>query len=127
MGDDLKVMETEIPSHVVFNGRVGALTGDNAMKANVGDTVLIVHSSANRDTRPHLIGGHGDFVWERGNFDNAPAVDQETWFIAGGSAGAAIYKFRQPGAYAYLSHNLIDAVLKGARPHSRWRASGTTT
>lgn len=114
MGDELKVMETEIPSHVVFNGRVGSLTGDHAMKASVGDTVLIVHSSADRDTRPHLIGGHGDFVWERGKFNNPPLVDQETWFVAGGGAGAAIYKFRQPGDYACLSHNLIDAVLKGA-------------
>jgi nitrite reductase (NO-forming) len=114
MGDELKVMETEIPSHVIFDGSFSALTGDHAMKAAVGDTVLIVHESANRDTRPHLIGGHGDYVWERGKFNNPPAVDQETWFVAGGSAGAALYKFRQPGVYAYLSHNLIDAVLKGA-------------
>mgnify|MGYP003526835704 FL=1 len=41
----------------------------------------------------------------------------ETWFIAGGSAGAALYKFRQPGLYVYLNHNLIDAVLKGAAAH----------
>jgi nitrite reductase (NO-forming) len=117
MGDDLKVMETEIPSHVVFNGHTSALTGDHAMKATVGETVLIVHSSADRDTRPHLIGGHGDYVWERGKFNNPPLVDQETWFVAGGSAGAALYRFRQPGVYAYLSHNLIDAVLKGATAH----------
>lgn len=117
MGDDLQVMETEDPSHVLFNGKVGALTGDNAMKASVGDTVLILHSSANRDTRPHMIGGHGDLVWERGKFNDAPATDQETWLIAGGSAGAAIYKFRQPGVYAYLTHNLIEAVLKGGSAH----------
>ncbi len=60
-----------IPTHVVFNGKVGALTGDNALKAKVGETVLIVHSQANRDTRPHLIGGHGDYVWEQGKFANA--------------------------------------------------------
>lgn len=117
MGDDLQVMETLTPSHVVFNGKVGALTGAGAMKANVGDTVLILHESAVRDTRPHLIGGHGDLVWERGKFADKPLVDQETWFIAGGSAGAAIYTFLQPGVYAYLNHNLIEAVMKGAAAH----------
>ena len=46
--------------------------GDGAMKANVGETVLFIHSQANRDTRPHLIGGHGDWVWETGKFANPP-------------------------------------------------------
>jgi nitrite reductase (NO-forming) len=117
MGDDLEVMKTNNPSHVVFNGKAAFLTGANAMKAKVGETVLFVHSQSNRDTRPHLIGGHGDYVWERGSFNDKPQTDLETWFIAGGSAGAAIYKFRQSGVYAYLNHNLIDAVLKGAIAH----------
>ncbi|HBT43788.1 MAG TPA: nitrite reductase, copper-containing, partial [Rhodospirillaceae bacterium] len=39
------------------------------------------------------------------------------WFIAGGAAGCAIYTFRQPGVYAYVNHNLIEAVLKGASAH----------
>jgi len=103
----------------VFNGAVGALTGDNAMAAKVGETVLLVHSQANRDTRPHLIGGHGDYVWEEGKFNNAPLKDLETWFVRGGSAGAALYTFRQPGLYVYLNHNLIEAVLLGAAAHIR--------
>ena len=117
MGDVLATMKTNNPSHVVFNGAVGALTGDNAMKANVGDSVLFVHSQANRDSRPHIIGGHGDYVWERGNLHQPPLTDLETWHIAGGSAGAAIYKFLQPGVYAYVNHNLIDAILKGGAAH----------
>jgi nitrite reductase (NO-forming) len=115
--DTLKVMRGLIPTHVVFNGAKGALTGDNAMRANVGETVLIVHSQANRDTRPHLIGGHGDYVWEEGKFANPPAKDLETWFIRGGSAGAALYTFLQPGIYAYVNHNLIEAVELGATAH----------
>ena len=110
-------MQKLIPSHVVFEGKVGALTGKNALKANVGETVLIIHSQANRDSRPHLIGGHGDYVWETGKFANPPHVDQETWFIRGGSAGAALYTFRQPGVYAYVTHNLIEAVMLGATAH----------
>jgi nitrite reductase (NO-forming) len=116
-GETLEVMNGLIPTHVVFNGKAGALTGDNALTANVGDRVLIVHSQANRDTRPHLIGGHGDLVWETGKFNNPPQRDNETWFIRGGSAGAALYTFRQPGVYAYVNHNLIEAVNLGATAH----------
>jgi len=60
-------MRKLVPTHVVFEGKVGALTGKNALQAKVGETVLIVHSQANRDSRPHLIGGHGDYVWRRAN------------------------------------------------------------
>jgi len=115
--DSLEVMATLTPSHIVFNGAVGALTGAKAMEANVGETVLIVHSQANRDTRPHLIGGHGDHVWSTGSFTDDPQTGLETWFIAGGAAGAATYTFKQPGLYAYVNHNLIEAVLKGAAAH----------
>jgi nitrite reductase (NO-forming) len=115
--ETMEVMRKLIPTHVVFNGKVGALTGKNALTAKVGETVLIVHSQANRDTRPHLIGGHGDYVWETGKFRNSPEVDLETWFVRGGSAGAALYTFRQPGIYAYVNHNLIEAVELGATAH----------
>ena len=115
--DTLDRMKTLTPSHVVFNGRVGALTAENAMTAKVGETVLFIHAQANRDTRPHLIGGHGDLVWETGSFDDPPATNLETWFIRGGSAGAAIYTFRQPGLYAYVNHNLIEAIALGAAAH----------
>jgi nitrite reductase (NO-forming) len=115
--DTEEVMRKLVPTHVVFNGKVGALTGKNALTANVGETVLIVHSQANRDSRPHLIGGHGDYVWETGKFSNPPETGLETWFIRGGSAGAALYTFLQPGIYAYVTHNLIEAADLGATAH----------
>lgn len=115
--DTVEVMRKLVPTHVVFNGAKGALTGDNALKAKVGETVLIIHSQANRDTRPHLIGGHGDYVWQSGKFANAPEKNLETWFVRGGSAAAAVYTFLQPGIYAYVNHNLIEAVELGATAH----------
>ncbi|KZL22554.1 copper-containing nitrite reductase [Pseudovibrio sp. WM33] len=116
-GDVFPVMRTLTPTHVVFNGKVGALTGDNALKSAVGRTALFIHAQSNRDTRPHLIGGHGDYVWETGSFADTPATGLETWFIRGGSAGAALYTFRQPGVYVYLNHNLIEAIELGAASH----------
>lgn len=116
-GEWVEQMHTLTPSHIVFNGSVGSLTGENALRANVGETVLFIHSQANRDTRPHLIGGHGDYVWEEGAIGNPPMRDLETWFVRGGSAGAALYTFKQPGVYVYLNHNLIEAVEFGAAAH----------
>jgi nitrite reductase (NO-forming) len=115
--DSIDAMRTLTPTHSVFNGAVGALTGDHALRAKVGETVLIIHNQANRDTRPHMIGGHGDYVWETGAFGDAPQTGLETWFIRGGSAGAAMYTFKQPGVYAYVNHNLIEAALLGATAH----------
>ena len=116
-GDMLEVMKTLTPTHVVFNGAVGALTGENALTAQVGDRVLFIHSQANRDSRPHLIGGHADLVWRGGSFGDTPATNLETWFVEGGSAVAMLYTFRQPGLYVYLNHNLIEAILLGAAAH----------
>lgn len=117
MPDTLKTMQSLTPSHIVFNGKMHALTGNNALKANVGEKVLLIHSQANRDSRPHLIGGHGDLVWEGGSFSDKPVTNRETWFVPGGSAVAALYEFKQPGTYVYLNHSLIEAVLFGAMLH----------
>ncbi len=117
MADTLNTMRGLVPSHIVFNGAVGTLTGDGALKASVGEKVLFIHSQANRDTRPHLIGGHGDLVWDGGSFSDPPLTNRETWFIPGGAAVAMMYEFRQPGLYAYLNHNLIEAFMLGAAAH----------
>lgn len=117
MADMLEAAKGLVPTHVVFNGTAGALTGDNALKAKVGEKVLFIHSQANRDSRPHLIGGHADLVWQGGSFSDTPDTGYETWFVPGGSAVAAGYEFMQPGLYVYLSHNLIEAVLLGAAAH----------
>ena len=114
MPEVLGQMKKLIPSHSVFNGTVGSLTGENALKASVGDKVLLIHSQANEDSRPHLIGGHGDLVWDGGSFSDKPVTGRETWFIPGGSAVAALYEFKQPGTYVYLNHNLIQAIQLGA-------------
>lgn len=112
--DDKEVMDKLVPTHVVFGDRKEAYTGENALTAKVGESVMFFHSQANRPSYPHLIGGHGDYVWERGNLADAPAHDLESWVISAGSAGAALYTFRQPGVYVYLSHNLIEAFNLGA-------------
>jgi nitrite reductase (NO-forming) len=114
--DSLEAMRTLTPTHVVFNGSVGALTGNRAIRAEVGMRMLMIHNQCNRDSRPHLIGGHGDYVWES-SFTDPPLTGMETWFVRGGSAVAALYTFEQPGVYAYVNHNLIESSLLGATAH----------
>ncbi|MGF7231235.1 copper-containing nitrite reductase [Arachidicoccus sp.] len=107
-------VKTLMPTNIVFNGHEGALLGKNAMTAKVGDKVLFITSEANRDGRFHLIGGHADLFWPGGKFDNKPYTDFETWAVPGGSAAAVLYRFREPGTYALLNHNLIEAFNYGA-------------
>jgi nitrite reductase (NO-forming) len=112
--DTMDLMRTLTPSHVVFNGKVGALTGRNALTAKVGENVLILHSQADRGSNVHLIGGHGDYVWTNGKFSNPPQTGLESWYVTGGSAVAAMYKFLEPGIYAYVNHNMTEAIQLGA-------------
>lgn len=112
--DILETMRTLIPSYLVFNGRVDALTGANSLKAKKGEKVLFITSQANRDTRIHIVGGHADLVWPEGSFNDRPNTNYETWAVPAGSAVAALYEFKQPGRYVYLNHNLIEAFMLGA-------------
>lgn len=116
-GDMMQAFRSLTPSHIVFNGAEGSLTGENALRAEVGDKVLFVSAQANRDTRLHLIGGHADLVWAGGSFGDKPATNYETWAIPGGTAVPMLYEFRQPGIYAYVNHNLIEAMSFGAAAH----------
>lgn len=116
-GDMIQMYETLTPSHIIFNGVSGSLTGDNALKAKVGDKVLFITSQANRDTRIHLIGGHADLLWAGGSFSDRPLTNYESWSVVAGSAVAMMYEFKQPGLYAYLNHNLIEAFAFGAAAH----------
>lgn len=111
MGESIKTL---MPTNIVFNGREASLLGKNALTANVGENILLITSQANRDTRFHLIGGHADLYWPGGKFNNKPYTDYETWPVPAGSAAAVLYKFREPGTYLLLNHNLIEAFDYGA-------------
>jgi nitrite reductase (NO-forming) len=117
MGDTLDVMRGLIPTHMGFGGKAFAYTGKNALHAMTGENVLILHSQANNISSPHLIGGHADYVWLDGGFMSPPIRNLQTWFVPAGGAVAAIYKFRYPGLYVYLNHNIIKAIMMGAAAH----------
>jgi nitrite reductase (NO-forming) len=115
MADMLEVMRGLVPTHIAFNGSYGALTQDIRLEAEVGETILMLHSQANNPSFPHLIGGHGDWVWPYGKFANRPDEGLESWDVVAGGTAAAAYTFEQEGTYAYLNHNLIKAFLFDAK------------
>lgn len=108
-------VSAENPSYVVTNGRVGAVTGDNAIKVRVGDTVRIFYGQANDESWIHIIGGHFDKVYVTGSFhpDSDREYGVETTAVPAGSVTVAEYKFKYPGLYLLVNHKLIRATEKG--------------
>ena len=115
MPDMIQVMRGLVPTQLAFNGSYGSLTADIRLEVAVGETLLMLHSQANNPSFPHLIGGHGDWVWPYGKFNNRPDEGLESWDVVAGGTAAAVYTFKQEGVYAYLNHNLIKAFLYDAK------------
>ena len=105
----------ENPSYVVTNGKVGALTGANALQVRVGEKVRFYYGQANLDSWPHIIGGHLDLVYGRGSFhpNSFREYDVETTVVPAGSVIAFEYTFKYPGLYLLVNHELIKATEKG--------------
>src|SRR5690606_11836179 len=111
--EDYDALLNEMPSHFVFNGKVGALTGENALKANVGETVRIYFGvgGPNKASSFHVIGEIFDQVWELGNLEG-PMPDVQTVTVAPGGATVAELTFEGPGTYVLVDHAL-SRVEKG--------------
>lgn len=105
----------ENPSYVVFNGSVGALTGDNSLKAKKGETIrmFLGNGGPNLISSFHVIGEIFDKVYgEGGTIVNQENV-QTTIIPAGGSA-IVEFKVDVPGRYILVDHSIFRAFHKGA-------------
>lgn len=104
----------EDPDYVVFNGRVNALTGDNALTAKVGETVrlFVGNGGPNLISSFHVIGEIMDRVYvEGGKMVNENV--QTTMIPAGGSA-IIEFKVEVPGELVLVDHSVFRAFNKGA-------------
>lgn len=104
----------ERPTYVVFNGAEGALLGDKALKAYVGDSVRIFFGvgGPNVTSSFHVIGEIFDRVYTEGGSHYQENV-QTTMVPAGGSA-ILDFRVQVPGAYALVDHSLFRAFNQGA-------------
>ncbi|MBY4675615.1 copper-containing nitrite reductase [Marinobacterium arenosum] len=111
---DMEKAIHEDADYVVFNGSVGALTGDNALTANVGETVRLYvgNGGPNLVSSFHVIGEIFDKVQVEGGSSVNENV-QTTLIPAGGSA-IAEFKLDVPGNFILVDHSIFRAFNKGA-------------
>ena len=105
----------ERPTYVVFNGSVGALTGDRALPVGVGESVRLFVGNAgpNLTSNFHVIGEIFDNVYGEGGTMVTQRNVQTTLVPAGGST---IVEFRadKPGNLVIVDHAIFRAFNKGA-------------
>ncbi len=105
----------EHPDYVVFNGRPGALTGEGALTADVGDTVRIYFGNIgpNGTSSFHIIGEIFDTVYVEGALGGTVNHNVQTTLVP--SAGAVIVDMKMdvPGNYLLVDHSIFR-VAKGA-------------
>lgn len=104
----------ERPTYVVFNGRVGALQGTNALQAKVGEKVRIYFGNIgpNLISSFHIIGTIFDRVYREGSTTN-PTADVQTTVVPAGSASIVDLTLPVPGNYSLVDH-AIFRMQKGA-------------
>lgn len=111
---DMKKAIDEDADYVVFNGSVNALTGDNAITANVGETVRLYvgNGGPNLTSSFHVIGEIFDNVHvEGGSLINK---DVQTTLIPAGGAAIVDFKVDVPGTFILVDHAIFRAFNKGA-------------
>ncbi len=111
---DMQKAIEENATYVLFNGSEGALVGENALKAKVGETVRMYlgNGGPNLVSSFHVIGEIFDKVYYEGGTRYQENV-QTTLIPAGGSA-IVDFKLEVPGTYVLVDHSLFRAFNKGA-------------
>lgn len=111
---DLERAIDEDPAYVLFNGRDGALVGDNALTARTGETVRLFFGNGgpNLTSSFHVIGEIFDRVFSEGG--TTVVNDVQTTSIPAGGAAIVDFGVEVPGTYVLVDHALMRAFNKGA-------------
>ncbi|WP_339755767.1 copper-containing nitrite reductase [uncultured Winogradskyella sp.] len=111
---DMQKAVDEDADYVVFNGSVGALTGDNAITANVGETVRLYvgNGGPNLVSSFHVIGE----IFDKVHVEGGSAINENVQTTLVPAGGAAIVEFRVdvPGTFILVDHSIFRAFNKGA-------------
>ncbi|MGJ8642844.1 MAG: copper-containing nitrite reductase [Luteolibacter sp.] len=104
----------ERPDYVVFNGSVGSMTGEKALKASKGETVrlFVGNGGPNLVSSFHVIGEIFDRVYQEGGSNFQENV-QTTLVPAGGST-ICEFKLDTNGDFILVDHSIFRAFNKGA-------------
>ena len=110
-------LTAERPEYVVFNGKMGALLGDAAVKATVGETVrlFVGNGGPNLISSFHVIGEIFDSVYTDAALGGGtPARNVQTTLIPAGGAAIVEMKAQVPGRFLLVDHSIVRAMDKGA-------------
>lgn len=112
---DLNKMLDERPDYVLFNGAVGSLTGDNAFRAHVGETIRLFFGvgGPNVTSSFHVIGAVFDRVYPEGSLTSEPETNVQTTHVSAGGATMVEFTAKVPGTYSIVDHSL-GRMEKGA-------------
>jgi nitrite reductase (NO-forming) len=114
---DRAKLTAERPEYVVFNGKMGALLDDGAVKANVGETVrlFVGNGGPNLISSFHVIGEIFDTVYTEGAVGGGtPARNVQTTLIPAGGAAIVEIQVQVPGRFLLVDHSIVRAMEKGA-------------
>jgi nitrite reductase (NO-forming) len=108
-------MDMEHPEYVVFNGRVGSLSGDRALKAKTGETVRIFFGVGTfLPSNFHVIGGILDKLYPEGDIVSPAHRNVQTTLVPAGGSAMVEMKMEVPGKLLLVDHALPRAIDKGA-------------
>ncbi|ENV6179428.1 nitrite reductase, copper-containing [Neisseria gonorrhoeae] len=111
---DMDKAVAEQPEYVVFNGHVGSIAGDNALKAKAGETVrmYVGNGGPNLVSSFHVIGEIFDKVYVEGG----KLINENVQSTIVPADGSAIVEFKVdiPGSYTLVDHSIFRAFNKGA-------------
>lgn len=111
---DMEKAIDEEPTYVVFNGSTNSMTGDAALKANVGETVrlFVGNGGPNLISSFHVIGEIFDNVYR----ESGTQVDHniQTTMIPAGGASIVEFKTEVPSSLVMVDHSIFRAFNKGA-------------
>jgi len=112
---DVDAMLAEQPTYVVWNGTTDAVTGEDALHAETGETVRLYVSNGgpNYTSSFHVIGEIFDRAYQWGSLANAPVRDIQTISVPPGGSVITDLTINVPGDYKIVDHAL-GRVSKGA-------------
>lgn len=113
---DAAKLTSERPEYVVFNGRMGALMDDGALKAKVGETVrlFVGNGGPNLISSFHVIGEIFDTVYTEAAMGGTPARNVQTTLVPAGGAAIVEMTVQAPGRFLLVDHSIVRAMEKGA-------------
>jgi nitrite reductase (NO-forming) len=102
----------EQPEYYVFNGAAEALTGENTLRAEVGETIRIYFGvgGPNKHASFHVIGEIFDRVYALASLTTPPMSDVATVSVPPGGAVVVDLTLEVPGEFLLVDHALSRAA-----------------